>query len=147
MLVSQANIHTLIPQRPPFIMVDNLLSADETLIETSFYIQPGNVFVENREFQASGLIEHLAQSGAAGIAYQYLQSRTGQSGPPVGGEIEGFLASISHLELLQLPEVDMIIRSSIRPMKQFGRMVLIAGEVWDNEQLLMKCRMKLAGAG
>lgn len=44
------SIIDIIPQRPPFVMIDTLLYADKEKARSTFYIQPDNLFVENGFF-------------------------------------------------------------------------------------------------
>ncbi|MEO8117090.1 MAG: hypothetical protein ABI653_05520 [Bacteroidota bacterium] len=64
------NILKLIPQRPPFVMVDHLINADEKTAETSFLILPENLLVENGFLSEAGLMENMAQTAAAKAGYE-----------------------------------------------------------------------------
>ena len=46
-MITIDNIEMLIPQRPPFVMIDKLLSFSETATITGFSIKADNIFVEN----------------------------------------------------------------------------------------------------
>ena len=59
----------LIPQRPPFVLVDEVVFADDSSIETQFCIQGDHYFSRNGFFHGSGLIENMAQSAAAHAGY------------------------------------------------------------------------------
>src|SRR5665213_1540943 len=67
--MSPEDILLLIPQRPPFVMVDKLLSCDENSSKTSFRVDEENVLVVKGEFSEEGLIENIAQSAAAHAGY------------------------------------------------------------------------------
>ena len=51
MIISKENILTLIPQRPPFVMVDELIYSDETITRSGFMVTEENIFVTNGEFR------------------------------------------------------------------------------------------------
>lgn len=57
-------VESLIPQRSPFVMVHELSEYSENHLISGFEIQENNLFVQEGQFQASGLIEHQAQSVA-----------------------------------------------------------------------------------
>ena len=60
------NILDFIPQRHPFVMVDELVSVDDSRTVSSFYITQHTLFSESGEFYEAGLIENMAQTVAAG---------------------------------------------------------------------------------
>ena len=55
----------LIPQRPPFVMVDRVLSCDKTDAVTQFAVRQDNIFLDDMKLSAAGIIENMAQSCAA----------------------------------------------------------------------------------
>ena len=68
------DILTLLPQRPPFIMIDKLLSCDKIITKTRFLVRKDNIFIEQGRLTSSGLIENIAQTCAARMGYinQYI---------------------------------------------------------------------------
>lgn len=62
-------ITELIPQRKPFVFIDDLLSCSFNSAETTFTITDANILVRNGVLLTSGLIEHIAQSCVAKIGY------------------------------------------------------------------------------
>ena len=58
-------ITSLIPQRPPFVMVDYVEHCDMVDAVTKFTIQPDNIFLDDGLLSPSGIIESIAQSCAA----------------------------------------------------------------------------------
>ena len=59
----------LLPQRPPFVMVDNLTDYSETQSTCCLTVRADNVFFEKGCLTAPGLIEHIAQTCAARLGY------------------------------------------------------------------------------
>ncbi|MEJ0104073.1 MAG: hypothetical protein WDO19_16580 [Bacteroidota bacterium] len=57
----EENILPLIPQRPPFVMIDKLLFCGDTTSRSGLLIRDDNIFVENGEFREPGLVENIAQ--------------------------------------------------------------------------------------
>ena len=64
----------LIPQRPPFVMIDRLVSSDKVYSVTELEVRSDNLFVDNGRMSASGLVENIAQTCAARIGYINLNS-------------------------------------------------------------------------
>ena len=58
-----------IPQRPPFVLVDNLLSCNEEIVVTDFHIPHDHILVENGLLSDAGMIENVAQTCAARIGW------------------------------------------------------------------------------
>ena len=40
------DVRTLLPQQPPFIMIDKLVHYDEVLTTTTFEVRSDNIFIE-----------------------------------------------------------------------------------------------------
>ena len=59
-----------IPQRPPFVMVDDLLESTPDSALTQWLVPADGELVENGILQAAGLMENVAQTAAAWIGYQ-----------------------------------------------------------------------------
>ncbi|MEY3237377.1 MAG: hypothetical protein RI883_1478 [Bacteroidota bacterium] len=137
MLVSKENIKSVIPQREPFVMVDNLLAVNDEVYTTNFVVNPNNIFLENECLQEYGLIENIAQSCAAGISYTKMNTAE-QMG-------EGFIGSISKLTLHELPKVNDTLTTIITKKFEVGNMFLLHGKVLLNERLLIECELKLVG--
>ena len=64
MLIDKSEIQELLPQRAPFVMVDNLLFASTEKFETSFLIERDNLFVNDEMLSESAVIENIAQRKA-----------------------------------------------------------------------------------
>ena len=62
MILDSKSVQDLIPQKAPFVMVGELLIAEENKLETSFTISADNIMVENGKFSTPGLIENIAQN-------------------------------------------------------------------------------------
>jgi len=56
----------LIPQRAPFVFVDSLIYIDDKTSHGIFKIPSENIFVKSGYYSASGMVESLAQTAAAG---------------------------------------------------------------------------------
>src|SRR4051812_15066149 len=65
MLVTIENIISFIPQKPPFVMIDQLISSDETSTRTGFQVRADNIFVEDGFLTEPALVENIAQTAAA----------------------------------------------------------------------------------
>jgi len=129
------DIVSLIPQKPPFVMVDKLIYADEELTRTSFTVTADNVFTTNDRFTEPGLVENIAQTAAAGAGY-----KAQQENQPVK---EGFIGAIKDLEIFDLPEVGDKLQTEVKIETQVFNMTVVSGKVTCREKLLATCEMKI----
>lgn len=135
MSIFQENILSLIPQRPPFVMVDRLVSCDENGSGTTFLVTEDNLLVFNGELSEAGLIENIAQTAAAGAGLAAQQ----------GGNaiLTGYIGAIKDLEVFALPEVGDTIETEIAIERQIFEVTIISGSVKCRGVLLAKCEMKI----
>lgn len=138
MIISKEKIESYIPQRAPFIMIDNLVEANEKMFKTDFRVLPGNIFVEKGVLREFALVENIAQSSSAGLAITKMFS--GKK------NIEGFIGGISKLRLYALPLVNDIIHTTVTLIIQHENMFLLKGENYVNGKKLLECEIKLVGA-
>src|SRR4051812_28146688 len=90
------DILLLIPQQPPFVMVDELLFSDDNITRTKFEVKADNVFTINGEFSEAGLMENMAQTAAAGSGNMArIENR------PV---VSGYIGQVKNLEIFELPK-------------------------------------------
>lgn len=129
------NIESLLPQRPPFVMIDKLLSSTETTTTTGFGIKADNIFVDNGVFKEPGLVENIAQTAAARAGYI---SQT--ENKPV---MVGYIAAINNLRVFALPKTGDELITEITVENQIFDVTLISGKITCNEQLIAQCNMKI----
>ena len=55
----QIDVHELLPQQEPFVMIGRLTHFDEVRTVSETTIAADNIFVDNGFFSASGLIENV----------------------------------------------------------------------------------------
>ena len=135
MILDVKGVRELIPQKNPFVMVGELLIAEENKLETNFIINKDNVMVENGEFSTPGLIENIAQTCAAGFGY--ITKQKGEN-PQIG-----FIGSISKLKAHQRPKVGQKINTIIEVVTNFANITLIKGVNYFEGEILVECEMKI----
>ena len=129
------DINTLIPQKPPFVMIDKLWSFSETTTTTGFTIKADNIFVENGEFKEPGLVENIAQTAAARAGYV---SKT--QNKPV---LVGYIGAVNNLQVFLLPKTGDELITEITVENQIFDVTLISGKITCSEQLVAQCNMKI----
>jgi len=139
MIITKDKIEDFIPQRAPFVMIDNLLDASEETFKSDFKIVHGNIFLDNGYLREFALIENIAQTSSAGLAIT--KKFTGTKKP------DGYLGGISKLKLYELPKLDDTIYTIVSLLVQLENLFLIKGVNYLDGRMLMECEMKLAGVG
>ncbi len=137
MRISKAEIEYYIPQRAPFIMIDNLIEATPEKFETDFRVLHDNIFVEKGILREFALIENIAQSSSAGLAI--IKVTSGKK------PVDGFIGGISKLKLYDLPKVNDTIYTIVNVIVQIENMFLLRGENYLNGSKLLECELKLVG--
>ncbi|CAG4995035.1 hypothetical protein DYBT9275_01528 [Dyadobacter sp. CECT 9275] len=134
-MAEKQNILDYIPHRPPFVMLDRLLSATPEKFESEFYVDEDNVLVSKGFFLETGLIENIAQTSAGGFGFL---DRSEDSGPRVG-----FIGAVTKVEVYELPPVGTTISTIVMPTHQLGNIVMVRGSNYLNDRKLLECEMKI----
>ena len=129
-------LNELIPQRPPFVMIDRLLSSDNVYSVTELEVRNDNIFVENERLTASGLIENIAQTCAARIGYINLNS-----GQPVK---IGVIGSISNLTISRTPKVGEKLTTTIQLLEEVFNVTMVLATIKNGEEEIVSANMKIA---
>jgi len=135
--ISQIDVVELLPQKPPFVMVDTLTHIDETTTCTRFTVKADNILVEDNELTESGVMENIAQSCAARMGYmdKYVGS----------GEVKiGFIGSVKDLVFEQLPKVGEELQTTVEIVNQVFNITLVNAKVEVGGQLIASCEMKIS---
>ncbi|MCL2597439.1 MAG: pseudouridylate synthase [Paludibacter sp.] len=128
------DIQTLIPQQPPFVMVEKLIFCSVEKTTTSFTIKNDNIFVENGIFTQSGIVENVAQTCAA---------RMGYLGDNQTIKI-GMIGSINNFEFTGfLPKINDKIITDIVVDTEIGNIVLLDTKVVCNKKTVSTGKMKV----
>lgn len=135
--VQKIDIHELLPQQEPFVMIEHLTHFDERFTVTETEIKASNIFVEAGHFTASGMIENIAQTCAARIGYvnKYILKK--------GIQI-GFIGAIRDLEILSLPQVGDIITTEVEVLEEIFGMTLAHATIKQGDRLLASTEIKIA---
>ncbi|MBL7684227.1 MAG: 3-hydroxyacyl-ACP dehydratase [Flavipsychrobacter sp.] len=133
--MSAQDILQYIPQRPPFVMIDNIVKADGTISETNFTIREGHLFVEDGKFTEPGLVENMAQTAAAGTGFSLQQQ---------GKEVPvGFIGALKALNILDLPTVGDTITTEVSFKMQVMNVHIVQGRVFNNGNEIANCELKI----
>ena len=131
------DIHTLLPQQEPFVMVGCLTAFDEVRTVTETTIKPDNIFVEDGCFSACGLIENIAQTCAARMGYinHYIYKKEVQL---------GFIGSVKNLVVKRVPLLGETLTTTIKVMEEIMKLTLVQAEIKVGEETIVTAEMKIA---
>ncbi|MCS4303740.1 hypothetical protein [Chryseobacterium sp. BIGb0232] len=129
-------VESLIPQRAPFVMVHELSEYSENHLISGFEIKDSNLFVQDGFFQASGLIEHQAQSVALHTGYKYYL--LGKDAPT------GYIGAIKSFEAEILPKVGDQLKSEVTILNEVMGVTLVDIVTKLNDEVIAKSQMKTA---
>ena len=135
MIARGHQLYDYIPQRPPMVMVDELVEVAETKFVSRLTVESGNIFVDNGLLREPGIIENIAQTAAAGVGYHQISK-----GEPVK---LGFIAAIRNLEILNLPLVGRQLQTTVEVVNKVLDMTIIKGQVVDSGNIIATCEMRI----
>lgn len=134
--IEEITLDELLPQRPPFVMIDRLISCDAVFAVTELSIRKDNIFVEDERLTSSGLVENIAQTCAARIGYINLNN---------GGTVKiGVIGSISNLNIVRTPKVGEKIVTTVELISEVLNMTLVDAVIRCDDEEIARASMKIA---
>lgn len=131
------DVGTLLPQRPPYLLVDRLLHYDEELIRCAFTVPAVHLMVDDGRLSPAGLIEHVAQTCAARIGFinRYILHR------PV---TIGYVAALRDFRWEELPAAGSTVETEVRVLEDHFGMTLIRATVTCADRAVASGEMTIA---
>lgn len=134
--MEEFDILELLPQRPPFVMVDRLKHCDAVVTETELQIREDNLFCRDGVLFEPGIVENIAQTCAARMGYinkiHHEKIRI------------GFIGALRNLAIHELPRVDEVLSTRIEVESEVMALTLVKATVACNGRLVAECEMKIA---
>lgn len=135
-IVEDIPILKLIPQRPPFVLVDRVQAFDRVRTTSSFVVRDNCIFVENGHLTADGIVENVAQTCAARMGcINYINRESIKL---------GFIGAVRDMTFHRLPQVGETLVTSIVVREEVFRMTLVDAEVRVADEVIAKAEMKIA---
>jgi predicted hotdog family 3-hydroxylacyl-ACP dehydratase len=134
-IVVMKDILAYIPQRQPFVMIDELVVASDDTAVTKFKVKSDNIFWVNGQLTEPALVENIAQTAAARIGY--ICSEKNEPVPV------GFIGAVQNLHIMALPGVGDELETEIVIKNQVFDVTMIAGKVSCRGAVLAQCEMKI----
>ena len=127
-------VENLIPQKFPFVMVNSISEYSEEHLVSGFTIKEENIFVHEEVFQASGLIEHQAQSVALHTGYKFYL--LGKEAPT------GYIGAIKTFQAETLPKIGDQLVSEVKIINEMMGVTLVQISTKVNNQVIATSEMK-----
>lgn len=124
----------LIPQRPPFVMVDRLVEMNGNTAVTEFTVRPDCIMVEDGVLTAYGLIENMAQTCAARIGYINLHRKV-----PIG-----MIGAVRDYRTCRNPVVGVTLRTTVTDIESVMNMTMADVTVEDSSGVVASGVLKIA---
>lgn len=131
------DVHTLLPQQEPFVMIDQLLHFDEVTTTTRFTVREDHLYVEDGRLNACALIENIAQTCAARMGYinHYIYKKEVQL---------GFIGSVKNLVVKRVPLLGETLTTTIKVMEEIMKLTLVQAEIKVGDETIVTAEMKIA---
>ena len=143
MIIKGDDIKQLIPQRAPFMMVDEFEQQDENTAQTVLTVSRGNYFLlPDSMMSPTGLIEHIAQSCSALAGYQAL-SKASLNGESLEEAPVGLIGEVKHFKCLRRPQTGERVQSNISFDMTFGNVTVATGQAFVDEELIAEIKLKI----
>lgn len=126
----------LLPQRPPFVMVDRLVAFDPVVTATEFLVREDCIFVENGILVPSGMVENIAQTCAARMGYINYTDRQHVK--------LGFIGAVRNMEFHRLPRVGEVLHTTVTVREEVFRMTLVDADIRVGDEVIATTSMKIA---
>lgn len=137
-MIKDFDILELLPQRPPFVMVDKLTHDDETSTRSTFTVREGNLFCFGDRMEEAGLIENMAQTCAARMGYR---SRTE---PQSDGTVRvGFIGAIRGITIVRAPLVGEVLTTTVEVKEEIFSTSLVETKVEVGDEMIASGSMKI----
>ena len=133
----QIDVTTLLPQQPPFVLIDHLLQYEEKVTTTSLQVREENMFVEDGQLNPCAYVENIAQTCAARLGYinKYIYHRD---------VCIGFIGAVRNLVVLRSAHVGEKLTTTITVREEVMQLTLVDAIVQVGEETVCTAEMKIA---
>ncbi len=132
----KVDIHTLLPQQEPFVMIDRLLHYDPVRTVTSLEVRADNIFVDNGHLSVAGINENIAQTCAARMGYISRLS---------GERVKiGVIGAITGFSVNRTPLTGEVLTTAIDVVQEVYQVTLVHATVMVGTEIIAETDLKIA---
>ena len=135
MIAEGETLAALLPQRPPMVMIHQLVSCDAEQTTSRFTVTPDSVLFADGFLTEAGLVENIAQPAAASSGFAAQQS---SKPAPIG-----YIAAIKDLIIWQLPPAGVELTTQIWMQNQVLEFSIVRGKVSAGAVTFAECEMRI----
>ncbi len=132
------DVHELLPQQEPFVMIDQLVQCDRATTTTRFTVRESNLMVESDgRLNRCALAENIAQTCAAqlGFVNKYILKRAIQL---------GFIGAIRNMAITRTPRVGQTLTTTINVRDEIMGLTLVDATIEMEGETIVTSEMKIA---
>ena len=130
------DVHTLLPQQEPFVMIDRLIHYDPVRTVTMLEVRPDNIFADDGHLSVAGLNENIAQTCAARMGYISLSS---------GSKVKiGVIGAITGFRVSRTPLVGEVLTTTIDVVQEVFQVTLVHAIVTIGTEVIAETDLKIA---
>ena len=130
------DIHRLLPQQEPFVMIDRLVHYDPVRTITTLEVRPDNIFNDDGHLSVAGLNENIAQTCAARMGYISFSS---------GDKVKiGVIGAITGFSVSRTPKVGEVLTTTIDVVQEVFNVTLVHAAVTVGEEVIAETDLKIA---
>ena len=130
------DVHTLLPQQEPFVMIDRLIHYDPVKTVTTLQVRADNIFADDGHLSVAGLNENIAQTCAARMGYISLSS---------GDRVKiGVIGAITGFSVNRTPLVGEVLTTEIEVKQEVFQVTLVHATVKVGEEVIAETDLKIA---
>ena len=131
------DIHELLPQQEPFVLIDRLCHYDEQSTAALFTVRPDHLMVENGRLMTCALAENMAQTCAARLGYynKYILKE--------GIQI-GFIGDIKNMAILDAAHVGDTLLITVSVTMQLMDVTLVHATIVCGQRTIATADLKIA---
>ena len=130
------DVHTLLPQQEPFVMIDRLVHYDPVKTVTTLEVRSDNIFADDGHLSVAGLNENIAQTCAARMGYISLSS---------GDRVKiGVIGAITGFCVNRTPLVGEVLTTTIEVKQEVFQVTLVHAAVTVGTEVIAETDLKIA---
>lgn len=135
--IEDIDIHELLPQQEPFVLVDRLTWFDEQRTITEFTVREDHLMVEDGRLMTCALAENMAQTCAARLGYvnKYILKKDIQI---------GFIGAVKDMVIHDTPKVGDMLVTTIDVLQQLMNITLAEATIRCNDRIIATSQLKIA---
>lgn len=134
--LSNMPITDLIPQRPPFVMVDRLTNCCMTDAVTELTVRSDNIFCDDGKLSQPGVLENMAQSCAARMGWLCMTRNEGVK--------IGVIGEIRNCVFIRQPKVGELITTRVHIVEDIFNLTLADATMYIGKEEVGRTTMKIA---